>query len=523
MGAGGSIDYTGPKPAKQDAGGIIAPASPLSFKIVAKGEVLPDGIGRVVPLSKKEVSSTHSKPLTDVSNDKVTAWFVECVQCPGQWEPYNDESSQVLEEAFLHQEPTCMVVHNKRGYTVDVINLMQLSAVPGQEGRKVLRGTYEVVTDPMTGAPTKQYAPDTGTADPFTFTNEEEDENVDAVDSTSLGNNFMDELEQQHSPHGRSSDVEVEKGYPRLSQMVTPFLAPIFSMALHPVEHSEQEGIVAVVGGTRSRIVKLRLSDSEKCRVIERYRLPSSVSVLNVAYSPASETPYLAAGTDNNACYLFRDGNELPLQELCGHTRKVYGVSFQLDGRTLVTSSMDTTLRLWDVETARCLQSYSVQSSFVFSVKCSKTDPNIGVSVGNDFLLTVHDFRVPTTVVQRCQGHTNTLWNCDLHPSNLQYASCGKDCTVRLWDARNLSTALHVINNHVRAIHSVEYLPDGGKVISSGRDGLVVCTNATTGEGSWIAKAHSTPTFRVCYAQAEKKMITCAHSSVNLWEWNANS
>jgi len=44
------------------------------------------------------------------------------------------------------------------------------------------------------------------------------------------------------------------------------------------------------------------------------------------------------------------------LTALQGHTSQIYSIDFSLDGETLVSCSMDSTIKIWDVKTGACLK-----------------------------------------------------------------------------------------------------------------------------------------------------------------------
>src|SRR4051812_19185700 len=54
-----------------------------------------------------------------------------------------------------------------------------------------------------------------------------------------------------------------------------------------------------------------------------------------------------------------------------GHTLPVYAVAFSPDGRTVLSGSFDTTLKLWDVATGRHLRTFSGHTSEVNAVAFS--------------------------------------------------------------------------------------------------------------------------------------------------------
>jgi WD40 repeat protein len=59
------------------------------------------------------------------------------------------------------------------------------------------------------------------------------------------------------------------------------------------------------------------------------------------------------------------------IKTLTGHTNWVWSVAFSPDGKTLVSSSYDQTVRLWDVTTGRCIRTLTGHTSEIYSVSFS--------------------------------------------------------------------------------------------------------------------------------------------------------
>lgn len=488
MGAGGSVSQPGPKKVERKTIRTVE-------RSVSPGNFLQDGVGRVVTV--QDPLSQTSIPFPEAPGMQY-AWFVEAPQGFDQWEPYNDESNSRLEGAFLNQEGTCTVVHNKRTYTVDLTVMEQISCVAGQNSRRVKRGACECVQDPKTGIQTRRLT-QTVLADPF------EDFEGDALFFSSEGNDLTG-----------SSAVNDQYGtvFPLLKRTFFPFNGPLFNMALSAAD--SQDGSLIAAGGRNGQLSSW---NSQSSRVSSNYNMDTSPTVLNVAYSLKGDL--LAMGADDFKARIFREGCSKPLHQLNGHVDKVYGLSFTACGTSLVTGSMDSTLCLWDVESGISRRREAVQSSHIFAVSCSRFQPNVAISAGNDSILSVHDFRSPTLVVMRCAGHKSTVWGCDIRGDDMEYVTCGKDCSVRLWDARKPGASIHVYRNHVRAVHSVIYCPELPYVLSCGRDGKVVCYSPATKSTCWKAVAHAAPVFRVLYNPKVRQMLTCATDGcVHVWDWS---
>lgn len=511
----------------------------LSTTNVSVGKYLPKEVGLVIPL-EKSLSTSYFEP-PEVQNKGVQyGWFVERLQHSDQWENYNDESSSRLEAAFLARENTCLVVHKSRTYTVDLMQMVQLTSgvstcSAGDDSqalhRKVRRAPCEPVSDPASGGGgTKRMIQGAGAFledDPFF--NEGNDDGKGGTENEGLSLGSV-QKEEYSATEAQKNTPNENKELPILMQTIKPNeKGSAFAMAVSPSSlqdssiysgsNANTKGLMVVTGGRKGF---LRSWDASTAEWTCEYDLQSQANIIHVTYSPSGE--YIAAGTDNFKAYVLKDGISSPQHELHGHTGKVYGLSFMCTGSKLVTSSMDSTVRIWDMETGACTQHQSVQESYVFFIRCSENQPHFAISGGNDYLVTLHDFRTPTTVAMRCAGHESTLWYGALQPqSNYNFATCGKDCTVRIWDARKGSQALFVLRNHRRPVHCVEYSPSGSYILSSARDARVIGAVSSTGESRWMAKASTSTIFRVFYSEKEKKILSCDTNVVGIWDWNPSA
>jgi WD40 repeat protein len=120
---------------------------------------------------------------------------------------------------------------------------------------------------------------------------------------------------------------------------------------------------------------------------------------------------------------------------LRGHTRGVSALRFMPDGRTLVTSSDDRTLRVWDLER------------------------------GQQRVL---------------EGHTDEVWGFALSPDSRHLASASKDGTIRLWELATGQS--RVLMGHSLSVAAVAFLPDGQRLLSAGQDGELRLWSLATGK-----------------------------------------
>lgn len=167
---------------------------------------------------------------------------------------------------------------------------------------------------------------------------------------------------------------------------------------------------------------------------------------------------------DNNSNYGLPNNTS---RKLIGHSGSVYGLSFSPDGHYLLSSSADSTVRLWSLDTYSALVSYKGHggaggaggsSSPVWDVQFSP--------LGHYFATASHD---QTARLWSCDhiyplrifaGHLNDVDVVKFHPNGTYLFTGSSDKTVRMWDvARAESVRLFV--GHSSPISDIACSPDG--------------------------------------------------------------
>ena len=146
--------------------------------------------------------------------------------------------------------------------------------------------------------------------------------------------------------------------------------------------------------------------------------------------------------SDSYHCYVTVDSHYLDncrLENICvltGHTKSITAVKplLQMDGH-IVSSSHDSTLRVWHVGNAECVWLMNGHRHKIFCM-CVLDDGRV-VSGSRDKTLRLWD---PTTGMceQVMKGHQGSVW-CVRQLSDGLIASGGNDQTVRVWAGMNNS------------------------------------------------------------------------------------
>ena len=175
---------------------------------------------------------------------------------------------------------------------------------------------------------------------------------------------------------------------------------------------------------------------------------------------------------------------------LKGHGQDVSATAFSPVTGTLVTGSLDATLRFWDLKTGKEKLSVPGHAGGVLSVAYS-ADGRYLVSAGNDALVKLWNGSTGAllkTFTGHLQGKGSDIhgaftgvYDARFSPDGKTVASAGTDGAAKLW---NVATGKEIksLRGHDGNVTSVAFSPDGRFLASGGRDGTVRLWDVKSGK-----------------------------------------
>ena len=214
----------------------------------------------------------------------------------------------------------------------------------------------------------------------------------------------------------------------------------------------------------------------------------------------SDDNTLIAAGTSESYVRVWTmDGSAIPdadngkqpsaSRRLIGHSGPVYAVSFAPsatsseddsipDTKWLLSSSADSTIRLWNLDTWQNLVVYKAHTGPVWAIQWGP--------YGHYFVSGGHDktARIWTTDSIRPRrllaGHDDDVDVVAWHPNSGYVFTAGSDKTVRMWSLHT-GNAMRMFTSHIAAITALACSPNGKVVASADVDGAIILWDLASG------------------------------------------
>ncbi|MDJ0510521.1 MAG: NB-ARC domain-containing protein [Crocosphaera sp.] len=186
------------------------------------------------------------------------------------------------------------------------------------------------------------------------------------------------------------------------------------------------------------RNFKLQYTNFKHTHFIDSFFVDTFSHVLSVAISPNSEN--LAISDIEGQLYVWKMNREsnikLALSGIFkGHFKWLRSIAFSPNNKIIASGGEDTTVRLWDIETQKCLEVL--------------------------------------------EGHLDRVRKVIFSPNGNILASCGDDRTIKLWDVNNREL-ITTLTGHEDRVRGIQFSSDGKFIISASEDNAVIIWDSET-------------------------------------------
>ncbi|XP_056132484.1 apoptotic protease-activating factor 1 [Lampris incognitus] len=217
----------------------------------------------------------------------------------------------------------------------------------------------------------------------------------------------------------------------------------------------------------------------------------------------------VALGQDDGTVKVLEVPSGITLATLQGHTKTVLHCHFSQDGLTLISSSEDTTIRVWRWRTGECkvLQGHKEQVRR-FSLMSNSSSNTHLLSWSFDGTLKVWDMESGEKL-HDIEGHQEAILGCHISPDGRLFATTSADRTAKVWRCESRQ-CVHLLSGHQACVRSCRFSWDSRRLATGDdngeirlwnvRDGslLKICSRDTKDamdslHGGWVTDLHFSP------------------------------
>jgi WD40 repeat protein len=199
-----------------------------------------------------------------------------------------------------------------------------------------------------------------------------------------------------------------------------------------------------------------------------------------------------------------------------GHRGGIIGISYAPDGRNVLSTSYELTVRLWDVGSGKEVRRFEGHTAWPYAAALSPDGRHV-LSGGDDLVLRIWDAKTGKELRQG-EGHTKGITWVAASPDGRRALTASWDGTVRLWDVE-AGKQLRVLEGHTDMVECVAFAPDGKRALSAGNDGTIRLWDLETGKQLRALEGHTGSVTGVVFSPDGRRALSGGvDRTVRLWD-----
>ena len=204
------------------------------------------------------------------------------------------------------------------------------------------------------------------------------------------------------------------------------------------------------------------------------------------------------------------------IRTLRGHTNTVDSVKFTLDGNYILSASWDGTIKRWDVITGQMLQTYEGHDGTVYMLDLMPNGKQF-ISASADKTLKLWDIQ-SGEVIHTYEGHEGEVNGVNISGDGTKMLSAAGDKTIRLWDIES-GEEIRQYLGHGSSVNYAKFAPNMEFLISTSWDGTVRMWDTESGEELHQFIGHTGNTFGIAITKDSRIMLTTSSdTTVRMWD-----
>ena len=185
----------------------------------------------------------------------------------------------------------------------------------------------------------------------------------------------------------------------------------------------------------------------------------------------------VVAGNMNGGVHWIRYNQPEQSRNVLHHQKGVYDIL--AIGSRLFTAGGEGILTVWDIESARALESYHLSNQSLRCIAYSKqrNELAVGASDGSIYLLDSDNLALRRVLAQ---SHQPSVFTLVYSPDGRYLLSGGRDAMLRIWDVADDFRLVSEQAAHWYTLNHIVFSPDGAFFATASRDKTLKIWDAST-------------------------------------------
>lgn len=271
-----------------------------------------------------------------------------------------------------------------------------------------------------------------------------------------------------------------------------------------------------IASASDDRTIKLWSREGKLLKTLEEHQ----EAVNSIAFNTnPNQSAHLVSADSNGQIKLWTRSGKL-IATIAGHASTVNQVSFTKDGKMVASASLDTSIRLWSLESI-LPQIWQPQNPVYGSkVSFSPDGRIIAAASRNDSTVRILSFHAQK-LLKVLRGHRNWVNSTSFSSDGQLLATGSDDQTVIIWHPQK-GKIISVLRGHKEAVNHVTFSPNSQLIVSASDDQTVKLWRR---DGKLITtlKGHTEAVNHVSFSSDGKLLASAsADNMVKIWDQEGN-
>ncbi len=196
------------------------------------------------------------------------------------------------------------------------------------------------------------------------------------------------------------------------------------------------------------------------------------------------------------------------------HNGMVSGVAFSPDGKKIVTTSTDSTAKIWNAVSGNLLDDLTGHTGYIYGGTFSNDGEKI-ITASADSTAKIWDV-ASGKLITTLRGHTGPVYSAVFSPDGKKIVTASGDKTAKIWDASS-GKVIFNLRKDTNAIYSAAFSADGKKVLTTSYNDARIW-DVATGAMMFNLKEEQNEVYSAAFSFDGEKVLTTCYDGIRVWD-----